>query len=94
MGSTDLIEQELADAEGDWKIGNGGKGRVCARGGWVREKASGMTIDLNEHQIGVINRLSMKEEHAAVAADHHKGECRGIPCAVFEPSPDRKRNPA
>jgi hypothetical protein len=53
-----------------------------------------MTIDLNAHQIGVIIRLSMKEDYAAVAAGHHKGECRGIPRAVFEPSPDRTNNPA
>jgi hypothetical protein len=48
-----------------------------------------MTIDLNAHQKGVIIRLSMKEDCAAVAADHHKRERRGIPRAVFEPSPDR-----
>jgi hypothetical protein len=50
-----------------------------------------MTIDLNAHQIGVIIGLSMKEDYAA---GNHKGERRGIPHAVFEPSPDRTRNPA
>jgi hypothetical protein len=50
-----------------------------------------MTIDLNAHQIGVIIRLSMKEDYAA---GNHKGERRGIPRTVFEPSPDRTRNPA
>jgi hypothetical protein len=51
-----------------------------------------MTIDLNAHQIGVIIRLSMKEDCAAVAADHHKRERPGIPRGAFEASPDRTRN--
>jgi hypothetical protein len=34
-----------------------------------------MTVDLNAHQLGVIIRLSMKEDCAAVAAGHLKREC-------------------
>jgi hypothetical protein len=48
-----------------------------------------MTLDLKAYQIGVIIRLSMKEDCAAVVVGHHinKRGRREIPRAVFEPSP-------
>jgi hypothetical protein len=56
------------------------------------DKGSGMSIDLNAHQIGVKIRLSMKEDGAAVAAGHHERDRQGIPRTVFESSPDRTRS--
>jgi hypothetical protein len=42
-----------------------------------------MTIDLNAHQLGVIIRLSMKEDCAALTAGNHKRERQGIPPGVL-----------